>query len=200
MFNQSYCCCGGQSIHCVNELFAILYFQGEYTNHLIPFHWEFAAYIFQPLTLEFWIVWVQKNKECMLFAGPASMLQKQFSRQGFHRVYFEIPQEFWILLKLHFQTGSVNLNGFINIGFQDGFHFNYFLNIGEPNLARRLYSSVLSRFFTQLLHIAARLRRKGQFPFYCIFALDSSTSVSRACPVISYSLVLVPWLYCFADT
>ena len=67
------------------------------TDHLIPFHWEFAAYIFQPLTPGFWIVWVQKNKECMLFAVPASMHQKQFSRQGFHLIYFEILQELWIL-------------------------------------------------------------------------------------------------------
>ena len=26
----------------------------------------------------------------------------------------------------------------MNIGFQDGFHLNYFSNIGEPDLARRL--------------------------------------------------------------
>ena len=26
------------------------------TDHSIPFHLEFAAYIFQPLTPEFWIV------------------------------------------------------------------------------------------------------------------------------------------------
>jgi len=29
----------------------------------------------------------------MLFAVPASMLQKQFSRQGFHQIYFEVLQE-----------------------------------------------------------------------------------------------------------
>ena len=33
---------------------------------------------------------MQKNKECMLFAVPASMHQKQFSRQGSHLIYFEI--------------------------------------------------------------------------------------------------------------
>src|SRR5206468_5952544 len=63
------------------------------TNHLIPFHQEFAACIFQSLTPGFWIVWVQKNKGCILFAVPASMHQRQFSRQGFHPIYFEIPQE-----------------------------------------------------------------------------------------------------------
>jgi sigma-54 dependent transcriptional regulator, acetoin dehydrogenase operon transcriptional activator AcoR len=65
----------------------------QFTDHLIPFHCEFAAYIFQPSTPEFCIVWVQKNKECMLFAVPALMHQKQFSRQGFHLIYFEILQE-----------------------------------------------------------------------------------------------------------
>jgi len=45
----------------------------ESANHLVPFHREFAAHIFQPLTPEFWIVWVRKNKDCMLFAVSASM-------------------------------------------------------------------------------------------------------------------------------
>jgi hypothetical protein len=35
-----------------------IYFLIEYPNHLIPFRPEYAANIFQPLTLEFWIVWV----------------------------------------------------------------------------------------------------------------------------------------------
>src|SRR5438094_9233809 len=63
------------------------------TNHLIPFHQEFAACIFQSSTPGFWIVWVQKNKGCILFAVPASMHQRQFSMQGFHLIYFEILQE-----------------------------------------------------------------------------------------------------------
>jgi hypothetical protein len=66
---------------------------GGITDHLIPFHSEFAAYTFQPLTPEFWIVWVQKNKKCMIFAVPALMHQKQFSGQGFQPIYFEILQE-----------------------------------------------------------------------------------------------------------
>ncbi len=44
-----------------------------------------------------------------------------------------------MLFKIHFQTGFFNFHGFINIGFQDGFHGNYFSHIGEPNLAPRLY-------------------------------------------------------------
>lgn len=71
-----------------------IYLLIRYTNHLILFHREFAAYIFQPLTPEFWIVWVQKNRGCILFAVPGSMQQKLFSRQGFHLIYFEILQEF----------------------------------------------------------------------------------------------------------
>ena len=66
---------------------------GGTTDHLIPFHWESAACFFQSVTPGFWIVWVQKNKECMLFAVPASVHQKQFLRQGFHLIYFEILQE-----------------------------------------------------------------------------------------------------------
>jgi hypothetical protein len=42
-------------------------------SHSIPFHREFAAHIFQPLPPGFSIVWLQKNKGCSLFAGPASM-------------------------------------------------------------------------------------------------------------------------------
>ena len=41
-------------------------------SHSIPFHREFAAHIFRPATLGFSIVWLQKNKGGMLFAGPAS--------------------------------------------------------------------------------------------------------------------------------
>jgi len=63
---------------------------GGITDHSIPFPWEFAAYIFQPWTPGFWIVWVQKNKGCILFAVPGSVHQKQFSRQGFHLTYFEV--------------------------------------------------------------------------------------------------------------
>ena len=47
--------------------------------------------------------------------------------------------EFCGLFEIHFQTGFFHFNGFMNIGFQDGFHLNYFSNIGEPNLARRLH-------------------------------------------------------------
>ena len=48
------------------------------THRLIPFRSIFAECIFQPLMLEFWIVWVQKNEECTLFAVLALMHQKQF--------------------------------------------------------------------------------------------------------------------------
>src|SRR5438552_2694156 len=66
---------------------------GGITNHSIPCSGEFAAYIFQPLTLEFWIVWLQKNKGCILFAAPASVHEKQLSRQGFHSIFSAILQE-----------------------------------------------------------------------------------------------------------
>ena len=49
-------------------------------SHSILFHREFAAHIFEPLTPWFWIVWLQKNKGCILFAVPASMHQRQLSR------------------------------------------------------------------------------------------------------------------------
>jgi len=58
----------------------IIYFPIKCINHLIPFHREFAAYSFQPLTPEFWIVWVQKNEEGKLFAVLVSMHQKKLSR------------------------------------------------------------------------------------------------------------------------
>jgi hypothetical protein len=68
------------------------------------------------------------------------MHQKRFSRQGLHLVYFEILQEgSWSLSKLHFQTGFFHFDGFIYIGFHDGFPLNYFSNIGEADLARRLH-------------------------------------------------------------
>jgi MFS family permease len=38
-----------------------------------------------------------------------------------------------------FQTCFFHFNGFIYISFQGGLHPNYFPNIGEPNLARRLH-------------------------------------------------------------
>jgi hypothetical protein len=65
----------------------------DLNHHLIPFRSEFAASIFQPSTLEFWIVWVQKNEECMLFVALALMHQTQFSRQDFYPISFEILQE-----------------------------------------------------------------------------------------------------------
>ena len=34
----------------------------------------------------------------------------------------------------------------MNIGFQDGFHLNYFANMGEPNLACRLHISITDPF------------------------------------------------------
>src|SRR5690349_9941724 len=43
---------------------------GVVTNHSIPFHQEFAAYIFQSWTPGFWLVWLQKNKGGILFAVP----------------------------------------------------------------------------------------------------------------------------------
>ena len=49
---------------------------------------------FSTLASGFWIVWVQKNEECMLFAVPVSMHQKQFSKQGFYLIYFEILPEY----------------------------------------------------------------------------------------------------------
>jgi len=36
---------------------------------------------------------VQKNEEGMLFVVPASMPEKQFSKQAFQLICFEIPQE-----------------------------------------------------------------------------------------------------------
>jgi hypothetical protein len=45
------------------------------------------------LTPEVWIVWVQKNEEGMLFVVPASMPEKQFSKQAFQLICFEILQE-----------------------------------------------------------------------------------------------------------
>jgi hypothetical protein len=48
-------------------------------SHSIPFHREFAAHICQRVTPGFWIVWLQKNKGCILFAVPASMHQRQLS-------------------------------------------------------------------------------------------------------------------------
>ena len=70
------------------------------TDHLIPFHRESAAYISQPLTPESWIVWVLKNKHCMLFAVLASMHQKQLSSQGLDSISFEIAQEKQVLFSL----------------------------------------------------------------------------------------------------
>src|SRR6266436_7596447 len=69
------------------------YSLSEGANHSSPFHGESAASIFQPWTPEFWIVWRPKNKECMPSAVPASTQQKQFSRRGFHLIYFAIHQE-----------------------------------------------------------------------------------------------------------
>jgi hypothetical protein len=43
------------------------------------------------------------QRECMLFAVPASMHQKQFSRQGFHLIKFFRNYEFCILLKFTFK-------------------------------------------------------------------------------------------------
>ena len=63
------------------------------TDHLILFHREFAACIFQPSTPGFWIVWVRKNKDCMLFAVLASMPQMRFSRRDFDLIYVEILRE-----------------------------------------------------------------------------------------------------------
>jgi len=57
------------------------------TNHLIPFHREFAAYIFQSLTPGFWIVWVQKNIEYRLFAVLVSMHQKRLAGQELPLTY-----------------------------------------------------------------------------------------------------------------
>src|SRR6185437_3320659 len=61
-------------------------------NHLILFPREFVAYIFQPSTLESWIVSLQKNRGDILFAVQGSMHQKQFLRQELHSIYFEILQ------------------------------------------------------------------------------------------------------------
>src|SRR5438067_934208 len=66
-------------------------------SHSIPFHREFAAHISQPVTPGFSIVWLQKNKGCILFAVPESKQQRQFSRQEIHLIYFEILQELRIL-------------------------------------------------------------------------------------------------------
>src|SRR6202022_2811366 len=66
---------------------------GTVTDRLIPFPGESAGSIFQPLTLEFWIVWRQKNKGDKLFVVPALRREKPFSRPGFHLIYFEILQE-----------------------------------------------------------------------------------------------------------
>src|SRR5687768_13752750 len=68
----------------------------EFTNHLIPFHQEFALWFFQFLIHGFWIVWVEKNKKCMPFAVPASMLQKLFLMRVFYLIVFETLQEFCI--------------------------------------------------------------------------------------------------------
>ena len=68
-------------------------------------------------------------------------IKSSFYGRVFHLIHFEILQEMMnsvVFLKIHFQTGFFHFNGFINIGFQDGFHLNYFSNIGEPNLAPRL--------------------------------------------------------------
>src|SRR5882757_4594307 len=66
-------------------------------SHSIPFHREFAAHTFQSLPPGFSIVGLQKNKGCILFAAPASMQQRQFSRQEIHLIYFGILQELRIL-------------------------------------------------------------------------------------------------------
>jgi hypothetical protein len=52
-------------------------------NLLILFHREFVVNIFQSSTREFWIAWLTKNKEGILFVSPVSMPQKQFSTLGF---------------------------------------------------------------------------------------------------------------------
>ena len=70
-------------------------------SHSIPFHREFAANTFQPLPPGFWIVWRLKNKGCILFADPASMHQRQFSRQEIHPIYFETLQELRILVSTY---------------------------------------------------------------------------------------------------
>ena len=42
-------------------------------------------------------------------------------------------------IRLYFKTGFFHFNRFIDVSFQDGFHFSYFLYIGESNLPRGLY-------------------------------------------------------------
>ena len=86
-------CAAAGLLHPVPELIPLEVFSQRIPNHLIPFHREFGAYIFQPLPPGFWIVWVQKNKEDMLFAVPVLMHKKQYPNQGIHPIYFEIHQE-----------------------------------------------------------------------------------------------------------
>jgi len=49
---------------------------------------EFVVCIFQSLTPAFWIVWVQRNKDCMLFAVRASMQQMLFLKRAFLLIFF----------------------------------------------------------------------------------------------------------------
>src|SRR5258705_13609677 len=67
-------------------------------GHSSLFHSKSVEDIFRSLTPEFWIVWVLKNKDCMLFAVPESMPQKRLSRRGFHLISFEILQRVLFLL------------------------------------------------------------------------------------------------------
>src|SRR5262249_4548172 len=62
-------------------------------SHSSPFLREFAAHTFQSSPGGFSIVWLQKNRGGILFAGPASMHERQFATQEIYPTCFEILQQ-----------------------------------------------------------------------------------------------------------
>ena len=58
---------------------------------------------------------------------------------------------FWILFKIHFQAGFFRFDGFMNIGFQEWFHPDYFPDMGKPDLTGGL--RILPGFFKHPLGI-----------------------------------------------
>ncbi len=83
----------------------------------------------------------RKIKNVRSLPSRRQRFKRSFQGREFIKFFVKFfrNNEFCILFNIHFQTGFFHFNGFKNIGFQDGFQLDYFLNIGEPNLARCLY-------------------------------------------------------------
>ena len=93
--------------------------------------------------------------------------------------------EFRGLFVWHFEPGLLHLNGLVDIGFQNGFQLNYFLNIGEPNLAGRLHVlSLLDQNTAGILQQDALKKQKRAVVFESMKQDDvaSLKRVTRATP------------------